>query len=158
MNLFPEDFPDGFKEWFTSKFYDPNIFEENKRKKKIQEKRRIMLCHKTDFVREGQALSHCVGMSSSYFNDHIKGERMIFFVRKLSNIDKPFATLQIDMKRFTIIQFHGCGNKPQNGDSRKFVNGFLKQLSKKYKAKTAERKSVKHENSTKQNRKETQTA
>jgi hypothetical protein len=88
---------------------------------------------KTDFFREGQALSHCVGSGSHYYENHVKGEKMIFFVRRTSDIDTPFATLMIDMRKLTLSELMGYGNKPMPGEPRKFANKFLKLLSKNHK-------------------------
>jgi|GEM_PF-3080635 len=104
---------------------------------------------KTDFFREGQELSHCVGTSSVYYNEHIKGEKMIFFVRKLPDIDKAYATMQIDMRKLTITMISGYGNSQVNKETRDFANKFLKLLSKEKKT---------NESRSKRTRKETQTA
>jgi len=104
---------------------------------------------KTDFFREGQELSHCVGTSSHYFDEHIKGEKMIFFVRKLPDIDKSYATMQIDMRKLTISSLYGYGNSQVDKETRDFANKFLKLLSKEKKT---------NESTTKRPRKETQTA
>lgn len=106
---------------------------------------------KSDFCREGESLSHCVGSGSTYYTEHCKAKKMIFFVRKITDIETPFATLQINMERMSIIQFYGYGNKVVTGEPRKFADKFLKQLTKTYKENYDENKS-------KRNRKKTQTA
>lgn len=89
---------------------------------------------KSDFIREGNSLSHCVGNIQSYFTNHMSGEKMIFFVREAGSIDTPFVTMEIDMRRLVILQLYGYGDKAPNPEVRKFANAFLKQLSKKEKA------------------------
>lgn len=82
---------------------------------------------RTDFIREGQSLEHCVGLDM-YYQNHLKGERMIFFIRKTSAPDKPFFTMEIDMKQFLILQLYGFGDCTAPSEIRKFANSFLKTL------------------------------
>ncbi|QNK41586.1 PcfJ domain-containing protein [Caproicibacter fermentans] len=82
---------------------------------------------RTDFIREGQALNHCVG-NNMYYQNHLKGERMIFFIRKTSEPDKPFFTMELDMKRLLILQLYGFGDCHAPSDVTKFANSFLKAL------------------------------
>lgn len=90
--------------------------------------------YKSDFIREGQALNHCVGRFS-YYDKHIKGEKMIFFVRKASDPDIPYFTTEIDMIRGQIIQLYGYGDcvapKKIWTFTKHFVEWMSKQLSRK---------------------------
>ena len=90
--------------------------------------------YKSDFIREGQALNHCVGRTS-YYQNHIKGERMIFFVRKASDPDTPYFTTEIDMMRCQIIQLYGYGDcvapKKIWTFTKHFAEWMSKQLSRK---------------------------
>lgn len=90
--------------------------------------------YKSDFIREGQALNHCVGRFS-YYDNHIKGEKMIFFVRKASDPDTPYFTTEIDMIRGQIIQLYGYGDcvapKKIWTFTKHFVEWMSKQLSRK---------------------------
>lgn len=85
--------------------------------------------YKSDFVREGQALNHCVGRFS-YYDNHIKGERMIFFVRKTSDPDAPFYTTEIDMMRCQIIQLYGYGDKVAPKKIWTFTKNFVEWMQK----------------------------
>ena len=90
--------------------------------------------YKSDFVREGQALNHCVGRFS-YYDNHIKGERMIFFVRKASDPDTPYFTTEINMMNYKIIQLYGYGDcvapKKIWTFTKHFAEWMSKQLSRK---------------------------
>lgn len=84
---------------------------------------------RTDLTAEGQSLGHCVG-GSNYRDQHMKGTRMIFFVRRVEKPDKPYFTLQIDMERGYIIQLHGRGNCSAPPEVRNFAEKFLKVITK----------------------------
>lgn len=68
----------------------------------------------SEIVREGMELHHCVG---GYANSHEKGESTILFLRKKSDIDKPFYTIEVNIAVHEdgstsshIVQIHGFGN------------------------------------------------
>lgn len=68
----------------------------------------------SEIVREGMELHHCVG---GYADSHEKGESTIMLLRKKSEPDKPFYTIEIDIRihedgstSSSIIQIHGFGN------------------------------------------------
>lgn len=86
---------------------------------------------RTEFVVEGQSLNHCVGTQETYYNNHIEGEKMIFFIRHVDDIQTPFVTMQVDMRRCTIIQIYGYGDKIPAPEVRKFANKFVSLLKKK---------------------------
>lgn len=85
---------------------------------------------RADFLREGTALSHCVGQKR-YFDSHVSGERMIFFIRKQQEPDKPYYTMEIDMKRMVIIQLYGYGDCQAPTGVRDFANKFLRKIQPK---------------------------
>ena len=80
-----------------------------------------------DFIREGQELSHCVG-GQSYYDRHVAGEKMIFFVRKAEKPEKAFYTAEIDMVTFIVTQLYGYGDKPATPEVRKFTKEFAHWL------------------------------
>lgn len=86
---------------------------------------------RTEFIKEGQSLNHCVGTQEMYFNNHIKGVRMIFFIRHSDEIDKPFVTMEIDMRRLIILQIYGYGDKRPSQEVINFANKFLTLLKRK---------------------------
>jgi hypothetical protein len=82
---------------------------------------------RSDLITEGQALNHCVGADRYYLN-HIAGTRMIFFVRQTKEPEKPFITMEIDMKELKILQLYGFGDRLASPEVRNFTNKFLKTL------------------------------
>ncbi len=95
----------------------------------------VRLPHKrSDLIIEGQKLSHCVGRDN-YYNNHIKGDRMIFFIRKAEEPDEPYFTCEINMKTYSIIQLYGFGDCHAPKEVRKFVEGFCKWLKTHHKPK-----------------------
>lgn len=85
---------------------------------------------RSDFIVEGQSLKHCVG-GSLYSDGHKSGKRMIFFIRKADDPKRPFFTLEMDMKEYSIIQLRGLCNCAPTPDIQKFVKAFLKQIKPK---------------------------
>lgn len=81
----------------------------------------------SDFVREGQTLNHCVG-TARYYKEHMKGTSMIFFVRKEENPDKPFFTMEIDMRTYKIRQLYGFGDCSAPKDVRQFAEDYARAL------------------------------
>ncbi|MCL1857662.1 MAG: PcfJ domain-containing protein [Oscillospiraceae bacterium] len=82
---------------------------------------------RSDFITEGQSLNHCVG-SESYYKNHMEGTRMVFFVRQATEPDKPYFTMEIDMRELRIRQLYGFGDVSPSADVRKFANEFLRLL------------------------------
>lgn len=88
----------------------------------------VMPQSRTDFILEGNALNHCVGSQSSYFESHMKGKRMIFFIRETSAPDKPYFTMEADMKDKRICQLYGFGDCSAPKEVRAFAESFLKTI------------------------------
>ena len=80
-----------------------------------------------DFIREGQELSHCVG-SERYYNNHIKGTSMIFFIRRADDPSKAFFTAEIDMTSFVVQQLYGYGDCTAPKEVREFTKKFARYL------------------------------
>lgn len=83
---------------------------------------------RTDFYLEGNALNHCVGSQSRYFENHMKGTQMIFFIREVSAPDKPYFTMEADMRSKTILQLYGFGDSSAPKEVRRFAEAFLKTI------------------------------
>lgn len=77
-----------------------------------------------DLVREGSYLSHCVG---SYTDRVAGGETCILFLRKASNPELPFYTIEVRDNR--VIQIHGNNNRwlGNNPEAIPFVLEWLKE-------------------------------
>lgn len=61
----------------------------------------------SELIKEGKALSHCVG-GSTYVKQHIEGKSTIIFIREKNNIEKSFYTLEY--KNGHIVQLRGKHN------------------------------------------------
>ena len=72
-----------------------------------------------------------------YFKNHLAGTKMIFFVRRAADIQKPYVTMEIDMKRLVINQIYGYGDKRPDVQTIKFANKFLNLLKKDVTARRA---------------------
>lgn len=83
---------------------------------------------RADFIAEGHALNHCVGSQSMYYENHMKGKRMIFFVRKVTEPDKPYFTMEADVQNRSILQLYGFGDSSAPKEVRRFAEAFLKTI------------------------------
>lgn len=80
---------------------------------------------------ESQALTHCV---RTYGEKMAKGQTMIFFVRKATEPDKPYYTLELSTKR-TLLQCRGDHNCAMTEEVKTFVDGWLEYIRRKPKKK-----------------------
>ena len=85
-------------------------------------------------IKEGNALSHCVG-HNGYDKKMAKQETLIFFVRKIEELDKPFVTLEYSLKSKKVLQCYAYKNtKPEekvwNFVNKKWLPYANKQLKK----------------------------
>lgn len=83
-----------------------------------------------EIVMEGQKLHHCVG-GGTYSKRMVDGEIAILFIRKKKEPEKPFYTVEVDMKNYRIIQCHGFKNQDKDKNSiNEFVNEWKKKVLK----------------------------
>lgn len=82
-----------------------------------------------DFLTEGQCLNHCVG-NYGYYERHIKGQHMVFFIRRASQPEKPYFTAEIDVENGRIQQLYGFGDSSAPKEVRAFVDGFVKAVGR----------------------------
>ena len=82
---------------------------------------------RSDLTTEGQCLNHCVG-GQAYFERHILGHQMVFFIRKVSAPDKPYFTAEIDTDTGRIIQLYGFGDCSAPKEVRAFTEGFCRKI------------------------------
>ena len=95
---------------------------------------------RSDLIREGSSLNHCVGRQEQYYKNHMAGTKMIFFIRQVEKREKPFVTMEVEMRTMHILQIYGFGDNAPAPEVRKFAESFLKELAKsmrKGKRKTA---------------------
>ncbi len=81
----------------------------------------------SDFITEGQRLNHCVG-SAGYYERHMEGKRMVFFIRRASEPGKAYFTAEIDMSAGRILQLYGFGDCSAPREVRAFTEGFAKAV------------------------------
>lgn len=85
----------------------------------------IKACEKLiDLLLEGTTLHHCVG---SYVNSVSEGKEYILFLRKVSEPDTPYFTIDITPNGH-VRQIHGLHNCNINNDIRPFVNAWAKKF------------------------------
>ena len=91
----------------------------------------VIPASKAEFRKEGNANHNCVG---GYFERVLKGRSVVVFLRKKSEPDVSFCT--VELKEDSIVQ---CRTN-YNGDAPKEVQGFLKKYTATVKAKLNEEK------------------
>lgn len=88
---------------------------------------------KKDFEKEGQLQHNCV---SGYFEKMIKGQTVVFFLRKKEDIDKPFCT--VEFKGEKLIQCRTIYNGGAPEEAMKYMDkiskNYMKLIEKQQKA------------------------
>ena len=74
-----------------------------------------------ELVKEGNALSHCVGYRG-YDKKMAREETLIFFVRKFDDLHTPFVTLEYSIKQKKILQCYAYDNQTPDDKVIEFVN------------------------------------
>ena len=93
----------------------------------------IRIAHTSDELKqEGQALHHCVG-GGTYWNRHAQGMSLICFIRKKSEPDTPYFTLEVNLRddKYTIAQLYGDHNCKANDEIRSFAQRFVNMIQPK---------------------------
>ena len=75
---------------------------------------------------EGKALNHCVG---GYSDRYAKGQTDLFVVRKASEPDTPFCTVEVNQGK--IVQARGYKNSAPEPEVQAFLKRFERRLQKK---------------------------
>lgn len=142
FNLYPKDFKKAHDEKSKEyvKFQDKKVKEDIKRFNKLLKKIRketsniepmnlkidglfIKLPEMLDELKsEGECLHHCVG---TYRDKVARGETIIFFIRKETEPDKPYYTLEWKGK---VVQCRGFKNCAMTPEVKAFVNIFEKKM------------------------------
>lgn len=76
-----------------------------------------------EIIKEGEALRHCVG---GYAERHAQGKLTIMFLRKKSEPDKPYYTVEVS-NDYKIVQCRGLRNNMANNPKPKSVEDFEKK-------------------------------
>lgn len=77
-----------------------------------------------DLIKEGNALHHCVG---SYVNSVCAGREYILFLRKKTEIDTPYFTVDVTPSK-DVRQIHGLRNCNMNDLVKPFVQKWAKKF------------------------------
>jgi hypothetical protein len=77
-----------------------------------------------ELINEGKILCHCVG---GYGKSHCDG-KPILFIRKVSDPDMPYYTLQLDLCQKVIIQNHGHGNIAPPKEVKQFTDYWIDNI------------------------------
>lgn len=77
-----------------------------------------------DLVREGENLHHCVG---SYTDRIIKGNSLIFFLRRIANPDQSLVTVELS-KNYSLIQAKARNNSSPSREAHQFIKDWLKNI------------------------------
>ncbi|MBP3327851.1 MAG: PcfJ domain-containing protein, partial [Clostridia bacterium] len=83
-----------------------------------------------DLIIEGKILHHCV---ANYADRHADGETTIFLVRKVTEPDSPFFTLEFDFDNQTVKQNRGMRNCARTNEVKAFERKWLNFVTKKIK-------------------------
>ena len=143
MSLNKNAFPHDFKKW-----HDIRIDECVSQQAVIDEKKRIKLYQQfsvvaqkyqplqsyqnamytvliaqspAELVYEGNQLKHCVG-KMGYDQRFAREENLIFFIRKVNNITKPFVTVEYSIRQKSVLQCYGYNDKTPKQQVLDFVN------------------------------------
>lgn len=93
-----------------------------------------------EMKQEGTALSHCV---ARYAEDHALGKTAIFLIRKETEPEKPWYTLELDEKKMVVRQNRGKCNCARTEEIQNFENQWLEHIRQEAaKAKRKEKKSA----------------
>lgn len=78
-----------------------------------------------ELIAEGKSLCHCV---SNYAGTHARGGSCIFFIRKLSEPDNSFYTLELDMQTLKVLQNRGKKNCARTPEVEAFEAEWLEYI------------------------------
>lgn len=78
-----------------------------------------------ELEQEGNVLHHCVG---TYKDKHAEGRSAIFFIRRASEPEKPWYTLELNLKEMTVIQNRGKRNCARTEEVESFEKAWLEHI------------------------------
>lgn len=85
----------------------------------------------SDLEAEGKALHHCVG-KGVYDKKMSKGETLIFFIRRINEMETPFVTFEYSPSSKKILQCYAHNNtKPEDNVMQFVENNWLPNANKK---------------------------
>ena len=85
-----------------------------------------------ELMDEGRTLHHCVGSSDTYMRKMADGVSWILFLRKKSELKKPYYTIEISLKDDHIIQFYSeYDRQPDKETINDVLNRYKRSIRKK---------------------------
>ena len=85
-----------------------------------------------ELMDEGRTLHHCVGSSDTYMRKMADGVSWILFLRKKSELKKPYYTIEISLKDDHIIQFYSeYDRQPDKETINDVLNRYKWNIRKK---------------------------
>ena len=77
-----------------------------------------------EFIDEGANLLHCV-CTNRYYVSHVNRHNLIFFVRRESEPEQPFYTLEYDATEGKVRQLRGFRNQDPPAEVKGFVDRWI---------------------------------
>lgn len=74
-----------------------------------------------ELIREGEVLHHCVGRMN-YDQRFIREESLIFFVRRIAELDTPFVTVEYSLSQKRVLQCYGDTDTRPDDNVLNYVN------------------------------------
>ena len=136
--LFPKDLTAAHNRTMEQVKFEKNKADQEKFQKAVEKLEKFAWGEGEFFIRpareqmeltaEGKALHHCVG---GYIKRMAEGETAIFFLRKVSEPDKPFYTLELQKKRVIQCRTEHNASYDRNPDVKNFVDMWMEKVVKK---------------------------
>lgn len=136
--LFPKDLVAAHDRTMKQIAFEKNKADQEKFQKAVEKLEKFAWSEGEFFIRpareqmeltaEGKALHHCVG---GYIRDMAEGETAIFFLRKVSEPDKPFYTLELQKKRVIQCRTEHNASYDRKPDVKNFVDMWMEKVVRK---------------------------
>ena len=84
----------------------------------------------TDLITEGNELSHCVGRMG-YDKKMVDGISLIMFVRKVTEPEKPYVTVEFRLDKNRLNQCYGYKDSRPDNETMAFVNAWAAQMTER---------------------------
>lgn len=136
--LFPKDLVAAHDRTMEQVEFEKNKADQEKFQKAVEKLEKFAWSEGEFFIRpareqmeltaEGKALHHCVG---GYIKRMAEGETAIFFLRKVSEPDKPFYTLELQKKRVIQCRTEHNASYDRKPDVKNFVDMWMEKVVKK---------------------------
>ena len=136
--LFPKDLVAAHDRTMKQIAFEKNKADQEKFQKAVEKLENFAWSEGKFFIRpareqmeltaEGKALHHCVG---GYIRDMAEEKTAIFFLRKVSEPDKPFYTLELQKKRVIQCRTEHNASYDRNPDVKNFVDMWIEKIVKK---------------------------